>query len=94
MIENEVWGLYNLVCHGTTGRYEVAKQIVSILKLEDKIKIKRVNSSFFANEYFAPRPSSERLINKKLQLRGLDMMRDWKICLDEYLNQSYKDYLL
>ena len=94
LIENEVWGLYNLVCQGTTGRYEVAKNILSILKLEDKIQIKRVDSSFFATEYFAPRPSSERLINKKLQLRGLDMMRDWKICLDEYLKESYKDYLL
>jgi dTDP-4-dehydrorhamnose reductase len=94
LIENEVWGLYNLVCQGTTGRYEVAKKILSILKLEDKIQIKRVDSSFFANEYFAPRPSSERLINKKLQLRGLDMMRDWKVCLDEYLKESYKDFLL
>ena len=28
IIENEIWGLYNLVCQGTTGRYEVAQEII------------------------------------------------------------------
>ena len=31
------------------------------------------------------RPKSERLINKKLDLRGLNIMRDWKEALVEYL---------
>ena len=44
-------------------------------------------------EYFAPRPASERLVNKKLQLRNLDIMRDWETCLEEYLNNSFKNFL-
>jgi dTDP-4-dehydrorhamnose reductase len=93
ILESEIWGLYNLVCQGITGRFEVAKKVLSILNLENKIKLEKVDSSYFNQEYFAPRPSSERLINKKLQLRGLDHMRDWETCLEEYLQTSFNDYL-
>ena len=93
ILENQIWGLYNLVCQGTTGRYEVAQEILSILHLETKIQLNKLDSSYFKDEYYAPRPPSERLINKKLQLRGLDKMRDWKVCLKEYLESSYTNYL-
>lgn len=93
ILESEIWGLYNLVCQGITGRFEVANKILSILNLENKIKLEKVDSNYFNHEYFAPRPSSERLINKKLQLRSLDHMRDWETCLEEYLQTSFNDYL-
>ena len=82
-----------MVCAGMTSRLEVAKELLSILDLEDKIKIKAVSSDFFKKEYFAERPPSERLINKKLELRGLNIMRDWRIALNEYLQEYYKNYL-
>lgn len=93
ILENEKWGLYNLVCQGITGRYEVACKILSALNLEKKIKIEKVDSSYFKEEYYAIRPSSERLINKRLQLIGLNKMRDWETCLEEYLRNSFHDYL-
>jgi len=37
-------------------------------------------------EHFAPRPSSEKLINKKLEDLGRNYMRDWKSCLRDYLS--------
>jgi len=93
LLENQCWGLYNMVCGGVTGRMEVAREMIKILKLETKVGINEVDSSFFAAEYFAERPPSERLINKKLQLRGMDGMRDWRVCLEEYLHEHYRDYL-
>ena len=93
IIENEMWGLYNLVCQGITGRFEVAEKILSILNLDEIITLNKVSSDHFKEEYFAPRPPSERLINKKLQLRNLDRMRNWEICLEEYLEKSYSDFL-
>ena len=93
ILENKLWGLYNLVCEGATGRYEVAKKIISILDLDNHIALNKVNSNFFEKEYFAPRPPSERLINKKLQLRNIDHMRNWEVCLSEYLKKSYSNYL-
>ena len=44
-------------------------------------------------EYFAERPECERLVNRKLKLRDMDTMRDWKIALKEYLESAYSDYL-
>ncbi len=93
LLSKEYWGLYNMVCTGQTGRLEVAKEIINILKLKDKIKITAVSSDYFKKDYFASRPASEDLINKKLNLRGLNIMRDWKVSLKEYLDNYYNGYL-
>ena len=93
ILSKEIWGLYNLVCEGLTGRYEVASEILKVLSLESSVKLNQVSSDFFKEEYFAPRPPSERLVNKKLELRGLNFMRDWKVCLKEYLEEYYEGYL-
>ena len=93
LLENEFWGLYNMVCGGVTGRLEVAQELISILNLQDDIKITPVNSDYWKDIYFADRPPSERLVNKKLDLRGLNIMRDWKVCLTEYIKDYYQDYL-
>ena len=93
ILENKLWGKYNLVCGGLTDRREVAKELLKILKLENKIKINIVSSEFWKKEYSAPRPKCERLINKKLNLRDLNIMRDWKVCLKEYISTHYKNYL-
>ena len=93
LLEKEYWGLYNMVCGGITGRFEVASELVSVLNLDKEIKVTAVKSDYFKEEYFADRPASERLINKKLELRGANIMRDWKICLKEYVENYYSDYL-
>ena len=35
------------------------------------------------------RPQSERLINKNLNDLNLNFMRDWKICLKEYIENEF-----
>lgn len=89
LIEKEFWGLYNMVCHGVTSRLDVAKEILKITKLNEKVKITEVSSDYFKSEYFAKRPSSERLISKKLQLRGMYIMRHWKVALEEYIKKYF-----
>jgi dTDP-4-dehydrorhamnose reductase len=93
LLERELWGLYNLVCGGVTGRLEVAQELIALLGLTDRVKVTPVSSDFFAKEYFAPRPPSERLVTKKLDLRGMNLMRDWRVCLAEYLTEYYGSYL-
>ena len=83
-----------MVCGGNASRYDVAKEIVRDLQLDKKIKIKKVNTVQFNKlniEYFAPRPDSERLVDLKLNIRGFNKMRDWKICLKEYLVKEWKN---
>ena len=89
LIENNIYGLFNLVCGGQTGRLEVANELLMLLNLQSEIKITEVTSDYFANTYFAQRPPNERLVNYKLNLLNANMMRDWKIALAEYLKNAY-----
>ena len=93
LLEKEYWGLYNMVCGGITGRYEVAVELIDTLGLKDSIKVTPVTSDYWKEEYFADRPPSERLIDKKLNLRGANIMRNWKDCLKEYIDDYYQNYL-
>jgi dTDP-4-dehydrorhamnose reductase len=93
LIKNEYWGLYNCVCGGQTGRLEVANELINILGLSNTVKVNEVSSDFFKDIYYAERPASERLQTKKLDLRGVNKMRDWKIALKEYIDNYYSDYL-
>ena len=62
-----------MVCGGQTSRFEVAQELVQLLGLTEKVR-SSVSSTYFTKDYFAPRPASERLINYKLSLRGMDIM--------------------
>ncbi|MFC1732666.1 SDR family oxidoreductase [candidate division KSB1 bacterium] len=84
VIESKNYGLYHMVCQGSCSRYDVVKEFLKYLNLQDKIKLKIVGSDFFQKEYFAPRPASEKLINHKLGEKGMNLMREWKDCLKEY----------
>lgn len=93
ILEQELWGLYNMVCDGSSSRFEVAQELIRILGKGEDIQIHEVTSEFFKKEYFAKRPPSERLVNVKLKLRSLNSMRDWKVALREYIENYYQGYL-
>ena len=93
LIRKKYWGLYNCVCGGQTSRLEVAQELLKIIGRENEIKINVVTSEHFKDEYFAVRPASERLLTKKLELRQVSLMRDWKVSLKEYIDEYYVDYL-
>jgi len=93
LLEAQYWGLYNMVCEGVTSRLEVAHELVRVLGLADRVRINAVSSEFFKAEFFAPRPDSERLVNRKLALRRMNRMRDWRGALREYVETAYSTYL-
>jgi dTDP-4-dehydrorhamnose reductase len=87
-IENELpYGLYNMVSKGEASRYETAVAINEHLNLD--LTVHKVDSNYYKEEYFAPRPYSEKLINKALNDLDRNYMRDWKVCLHEYLNEYF-----
>jgi len=92
VIQTGRYGLYNQVCGGDCSRFDVALEFVRLLGLQDQIKVTRVSSDYFKEEYFAPRPASEKLVNLKLNSRKMNYMRDWKTCLGEYSEIFRKDY--
>jgi dTDP-4-dehydrorhamnose reductase len=91
LMETKSYGIFNSVCKGEASRYDVAVEFVRLLGLQDKIKINVVPSEFFAKEYFAPRPASEKLLTKRLDAQGLNVMRPWQEALAEYVTE-YADY--
>jgi dTDP-4-dehydrorhamnose reductase len=93
LLKIERWGLYNMVCGGLTSRIEVAHELLKLVGLEDCVKIEAVGSDFFKDTYFAERPPSERLVNRRLDLIGCNHMRDWRVALKEYLADYYEGYL-
>jgi len=93
LLETRYWGLYNMVCGGQTSRLEVCEALLDILHLKERIKITPVNSEYYKDVYFAQRPANERLVNRKLEIRGLNLMQDWRIALNQYISQYYKGYL-
>ena len=83
--------MYNQVCSGGGSRYDVAVEFVRLLGLESEVLVTKVSSDNFATEYFAPRPASEKLVNMKLQSRGIDFMPDWKEALADYAPEFRED---
>jgi dTDP-4-dehydrorhamnose reductase len=88
LLEGKHYGVFNAVCKGNASRYDVAVEIVKLLGLQDKVKVNAVGSDFWAKEYFAPRPASEKLITKRLDLNHLNVMRPWQEALAEYVNEN------
>lgn len=87
VIENDLYGVYNCICEGSCSRLDVANEMVKILN--KNLRVKKVSSKYFQKEYFAKRPRSEMLIPFKLKNRDMYIMRDWKICLREYLLEKW-----
>lgn len=88
-INNDLpYGLYNMVSSGDASRYDVANFIVNYLNLD--VKVTKVMSDFFESSYFATRPNSEKLINKKLNDLDKNLMSDWISSLKTYLDLYYK----
>jgi dTDP-4-dehydrorhamnose reductase len=95
LIEHKENGLFNLVCSGSTSRLEVANFVALYLSsnFNVKVNINEVNSSFFNEEYFSPRPNNESLINLRLNYKNLNLMKPWQDSLTEYLNEwPFHDY--
>jgi dTDP-4-dehydrorhamnose reductase len=82
-----------MVCGGQTSRLEVAGEMLNLLGLADSVKITSVKSDYFKDVYFAERPPCERLVNRKLELRQLNLMQDWKAALKQYMDQYYNGFL-
>jgi dTDP-4-dehydrorhamnose reductase len=88
LLEGHHYGVWNAVCRGEASRYDVAVELLRLLGLQNKVKVNIVDSSFWAKEYFAPRPSSEKLVTKRLDLDHLNIMRPWQECLAEYVKEN------
>lgn len=87
IVAGDLYGVYNQVCEGDCSRYDVAVEFVRLLDLENRVKVTQVGSEYFKQEYFAPRPASEKLVNMKLHARGFRHMPHWRDALADYAKE-------
>lgn len=87
LLDHDAYGLYHGACDGGGTRVDVARFLLECLGATNQVKIREVDSSFFKENYFAPRPKSEKLINVELKKIAPHLTRDWKICLKEYVDR-------
>jgi len=90
LVQQSRTGLYNMVCGGMTGRVEVAKAVVELLGKSDSVEVVEVDSGYFSDRYFAQRPACERLINRRLNDENINIMRDWREALSEYISTEFR----
>jgi dTDP-4-dehydrorhamnose reductase len=89
VIDNDLVGLFHCTAEGDTSWFQFARDILTILSLD--VRIQPCPSDEFPHS--APRPKYTSLENKRLKDAGLNMMRDYKAALKEFLNR-YGDALL
>lgn len=90
LIVSGSYGLYHMTGTGGGSRHDVAAEILRVLGRDD-VELLAVGSEYFAEEYFAPRPSSEQMRNRVLDLQGMNTMRPWEVALEDYLCTQYAD---
>lgn len=90
LLERNLYGLYHGTCDGgNVTRHDVVSHILECFNLQDKVKVVEVGSDYFKDSFFAPRPFSEQLGNKKLKSTNPELFRSWRDCLKEYLGMFY-----
>ncbi len=92
LLETEAYGTYHMVCEGAGSRHDVALELVRICQ-QGEIAVEAVTSEYFKDEYFAPRPVSEMMLNANLEKLGINLMRPWRDALEEYVNTHYESRL-
>lgn len=88
LLDREAYGTYHMVCEGSGTRFEVAQEIVRICGYKD-VEVKPIDSSFFQKRFWVPRPACEMLKNQGLERLGVNLMRPWRIALEEYIRRDY-----
>src|SRR5439155_7222014 len=86
LLDSRQYGLYHMVCEGSGTRFDVAQEILAITG-HSEIELIAVDSSYFAGQYFAPRPVSEMMRNANLEALGINYMRPWRDALRDYITR-------
>jgi dTDP-4-dehydrorhamnose reductase len=85
-VESGLYGRYHCVNAGSVNRFDVAAAVIEAAGIEG-CSLLPVSSSEF--DLPAPRPANESMRNYNFELLGLDMMRDWRSALFEYVSSTF-----
>ena len=86
LLDQEQYGVFHGVCEGGGSRAEIARFLMESLGRKD-VTVTEVGSDYFKSTYFAPRPRSEKMVNRHLHDLGLNLTRDWHDAVEDYAHK-------
>jgi dTDP-4-dehydrorhamnose reductase len=86
-IDSGLFGKYHCVNKGSATRFEVAEAILEAAGINDCTLVPVASATF---DLPAPRPGNESMRNYNFELLGLDMMRDWRSALEDYIEATFR----
>ena len=89
LAESNAIGTWCMASNGSATFHDVATEIVDILCLSERISIPKALDQQINSMDVAPRPKQVIMSTKKLLDSGLNLQRDWRISLSEYLRQPW-----
>lgn len=89
LLANNKNGKYNMASHGSCSFFELTKELMKILNIENTFTVSRISAKILSKREIARRPLSVIMNNNRLKIENLDRQRDWKIALKEYLEKPY-----
>jgi len=89
LLAEDKCGIYHMASHGAASFYDIALEITNYFGINEKIRILPVSAEEFVKKESALRPKKCILINKRLIEENLDLQRNWKESLHDYLNNDY-----
>ncbi|UEG54945.1 NAD(P)-dependent oxidoreductase [Mucilaginibacter daejeonensis] len=86
LARQDAYGVFNAVNEGCASRFDYVTEIIRNLNI--KVKVNPVSSNNFQRK--ANMPDNECLENFNLSRSGLNIMRDWKDALKDYIDSQYR----
>lgn len=82
-------GIYNMACLDKASFYEIALAMTEQLEIDDRVRILPAPDKVDEKHDVAPRPRTVFMENVRLNMEGLNMQRNWRVALNEYLESPY-----
>jgi len=89
LAEHNATGTWCMASNGCATFHDVATEIIYLLCLSERIAIPKALDKQINSMDVAPRPQQVIMSTKKLFDSGLNLQRDWRVSLSEYLRQPW-----
>ena len=89
LLGSEKSGIFNMACLDKASFYEIALLMTEKLEIDDVIKILPAPDESDTKHDVAQRPRTVFMDNERLNQEGLNMQREWRVALTEYLQSPY-----
>ena len=82
-------GIFNMACLDSASFYDIALAMTELLEITELVRILPAPDKDDKKHDVAQRPRTVFMNNERLNQEGLNMQREWRVALAEYLQAPY-----